>query len=657
MDYELILPILAVLLLIFDLFQLSRSKSKQKLSWSFYATTSAFVLMLIAYAVLVVGFATDNFSLTEVYTYSSSSLSLVSKICASWAGSAGSILFLTLIIMTTYFAYRFATRKNLTPTGVAASQILCVLSIFFVIMGIGRSPFTHLATVAPDGAGLNPALQTVWMQTHPPIVFIGYAFVLLAFALSIGGMKTRELAESRLLKVSAGMAWLMMTIGIASGGVWAYEVLGWGGYWSWDPVETGSLLVWLAITAYFFVRPLAETGKNLVREFTLFVAFAALIFLSALTRGGLLHSVHAYALSPAGPILIGLALGFAAYFVYLQRKIGKPLFQLNIDKTSVRRVYLAVGYVALAALFLGSFLGIAVPMIEQLYTSEPLTPGSAFYNGWSFPFAALLVVTMVGFALHDKLKIKAIAAIAVGSIVAGAVLVVAGWPTSDFLANLGVPLLVVGLIFVSYDLAKTVSKKERTIKAFGRKLLFLGMILGLFGILFSAATKQTNSLSNVQFNSDGVATAQVQGLSIVLSNWRAYGGEGQVYSADLDSTVPEHSSIMVNVEVTQNGIVYRDSATTVLYTNYGPMAVPLVIHTLQGDIYLHLDVTDPVYNSLLQALMGIGSSAPLEVSLTVSTVPLVYLLWIGVILMCVGITLIAVDDAKKPSEPAQNDFF
>ena len=647
MELELLLPVFAVLLLIFDFVQLSRGKNRKQLKSGFYAATLAFLLMLTAYGLLVAGYLTNDFSLAEVYSYSSSSLSAVSKMAASWAGAAGSILFLTLLISATYFFYRLKIRNSLTPTAIAASQVQCVLAIFFVIMDIGKSPFTRLASVPIDGAGLNPALQTPWMMVHPPIVFAGYAFVLLAFALALGGMKTGNLDEPRLLKVSAGAAWLLMTIGIAMGGVWAYEVLGWGGYWSWDPVETGSLLVWLAITAYFFVRPLAETGKTLVAQFTVLVAFMALIFLSALTRGGLLHSVHAYALSPAGPILIGLSLGFAAYFFYLQRKIRKPLFHLNFDKTSVRSVSLAAGYIALAALFLGSFLGVGMPIVEQLFTPQPPTPNSAFYNSWSFPFAALLVVAMMGFALHDKITVKKLAALAISCVIAGLGLAVLGWPTSDLLANLGAPLLIAGLACVSYDLIMTAAKKQRVLRSFGRKLLFFGMIVGLFGIFFSAATKQTQSLSKVQFNTDGVATAQALNISVVLRNWTTTAGEGQVYSADLNTNAPEHSSMKVAIDVYRGAEVYHESAQAVLYTNYGPMALPLVIHTLQGDIYLHLGITDETYNLLLQALMGVDSVLPSAVSLTVSTEPYVYLLWTGITVMCVGITLIAVSDSRN----------
>jgi c-type cytochrome biogenesis protein CcmF len=658
MELEILLPIFAVLLLTLDFIQITQNKKPKKTNYGTYATTIAFLLILTSYGLLVAAYVTNDFSLTEVYTYSSSSLPLLSKICASWAGAAGSILFLTLTIVTTYFGYRLATNKNPSPISKTAKQVLCILAIFFVLMNIGKTPFTRLETVPPDGAGLNPALQTPWMMIHPPIVFLGYAFVVLAFALALGGMKTKELTETKLLKVSAGLAWLLLTIGIALGGIWAYEVLGWGGYWSWDPVETGSLLVWLAISAYFFVRPIAENGKTLVKQFTILIAFMALIFLSALTRGGLLRSVHAYALSPAGPILIALAIGFAAYFFYLQKKTAKPILKLRIEKSSMQSTTLAAGYVALAALFLGSFLGVAVPILEQLFTSEPITPGSSFYNTWSFPFTAILVIAMIGYALKDKLTIRDLTFLAIGCIITGAGLALVQWPTKDALSNFGIPLLVSAIAITTFDLVTVVSKKERTLRNLGRKLLFFGMIIGLVGILFSSATKQSTQLQNIQFSDTGTATAQTQDMSLVLRNWVVSGGEGKVYSSDSATVLPERSSLKVNVDVYRDNQVYSDYLQAALYVNYGTISQPLVIHTAQGDIYMHLEVTNELYNSLLQGIMGIQSTTPAAITLTVSTVPYVYLLWAGIIIMCLGITLKVADDIKrKETEDEQTNNF
>ncbi|MFB3889835.1 MAG: cytochrome c biogenesis protein CcsA [Candidatus Bathyarchaeia archaeon] len=657
MELEIALLIVAVLFLVFDLFQLSRSKRKKNLTYGLYGAALGFGLVLIAYILLLQGFVTDNFSFTEVYTYSSSSLSLVSKVCASWAGAGGSILFLSVLIGAIYFAYRLRVGSHPSPMGIGASQVLNVFALFFVVMDIGKNPFTRLAAVPPDGAGLNPALQSPWMMVHPPIVFGSYAFVLLSFALVLGAMKAREASEDRLLKVSTGVAWLLLTIGIAMGGLWAYEVLGWGGYWSWDPVETGSLLVWLALTAYFFVRPISRNGKGLAREFMILVAFAALIFLSALTRGGLLRSVHAYAMSPAGPILLGLALGMGLYFFYLKRKLGKPLLSFSIDKSTVRSLSFALAFASLIALFMVSFFGVAFPILEQLVVADAWAPTNSFYNFASFPFAALFVLALVGIALGNRLNVKKFGILFAGAIFAGAVLSVLHWPTSDILANVGFPVLVVALVSVFFDLVASAFHGKRTLGLLGRQLLFLGVVIGLLGILFSSASKETVSFSSLQFQPDGSISVDTRDATIVFSNFTSYAGSGQVYSTQLDSVAPESSALRLDVNIQTGGAAYHDYAWAMLYTNYGPVTKPLILHSLQEDIYVHLDVTYDLYSSLMQALAGMGvASFPQALSVTVESVPMVSLLWAGVAIICVGMVLQVGTDLRRQSMETGEDL-
>jgi cytochrome c biogenesis factor len=646
LELEIVFLIVSLFLVVFDFYQLLSSERKRKLELGLYGAAFGFGLILVSYVLFIRGFVSNDFSIAEVYNYSSSSLSLVSKICASWAGAGGSILFLTLVIAAVYFGFRFKMGNNPSKFSIASSQVLGVFVVFFIIMNIGKNPFLRLVTVPLDGAGLNPALQTPWMMIHPPIVFAGYAFIPLAFALTLGGMRIGDLSESRLLKVSTGIAWLLMTFGIAVGGLWAYEVLGWGGYWSWDPVETGSLLVWLALTAYFFARPLSIAEKSLARQSAMLATFGALIFLSALTRGGLLQSIHAYALSPAGPILIGLGLAFTFYFFYLKKSTGIPLFKFSLKKQSIRSISLIVCLLSLAALFVVSLFGIIVPMADHLFTQNPWTPNTGFYNNWSFPFAASLILGLAGFSFADRFNTKKFGAVAVATIIAGFVLAVLGWPTPDILANIGIPLLLLALVFVGFDLVQSVAKKQRTLKMIGRNLLFLGMIVGMFGILFSAAAKQTISGSTLQLNSEGIATDKILNVNLDLRNWGVYSCSGQVYSSQMGVIVPEHSALKTDLTIQSGGSTQSGSLWVFLYTNYGPVTKPLVLHTLQGDIYVHLDITDAVYSSLSQSLVGIGT-IPSQVSLTISVVPMIYLLWIGVVMMCVGIGVQVIDEGRK----------
>ncbi len=660
MEFETLFLIISVVFLFFDLFQLSRGRGKRKLEQGFYGATLAFGLILIAYCLLLLAFATDNFALEEVYSYSSSSLSLVSKLAASWAGAGGSILLLAVLIGVVYFGFRLKMGKNAAPSAVAAAQVLCVFFIFFVLMAIGKNAFTRLDFFPPDGGGLNPALQTPWMMVHPPIVFAAYAFILLAFSLILGGMKTQDYAEGRLLKSSALFAWLLLTVGVALGGVWAYEVLGWGGYWAWDPVETGSLLVWLALTAYFLSKPLTSSGKTLVRPFLMLVTFLALIFLSALTRGGLRQSVHAYAFSPAGPLLLGLGLGVAVYFFYLKKRTGKALLALNIQRSSIYSVSAGLAVFSLIFLFLVSFIGVITPIVEQLFTANPLIPGIDFYNNWSYPFAFLFVLAIIGRVASKKLGVKQFAAVAISCVIAGAALAVVQWPTSVAIANAGVPVLFVALVLAAVDVAASLSKNNRGLQSFGRRLFYLGIVVALFGILFSSAAKQSTSFSLVSLDSSGVTPVDALGTRVLLHNFTVYMGSGQVYYAPLDSVQPEHSALKMDVTIERNSATYTQPMWIYLYTNYaamGPMSQPLIISTTEGDIYMHFDVNDATYTqtftSLSSALIGVELT-PQAVAFTIQIVPLIYLLWIGIIVMCVGTALeFASSIGKKHNVPIE----
>ena len=192
--------IAAIFFLSLDFIQLSRSKngrSKRKLQTGFYATVVAVGLIVISYAVFFNMFLYDDFSLVEAYSHSSSSLSLLSKLHATWAGAGGSLLLLCFIIALVYFAFRFRRYENPSLHEIATNRILIGILVFFLIMTLMKNPFARFDGIALEGRGLNPSLKSFWMTIHPPIVFVGYAFILLAVALATVNYRVRyELGPS-----------------------------------------------------------------------------------------------------------------------------------------------------------------------------------------------------------------------------------------------------------------------------------------------------------------------------------------------------------------------------------------------------------------------------------------------------------------------------
>ena len=619
MEYETVFLVIAALLSFSDLILLSKSKlNKKRSSYGLYAVILSFALIALSYVMFLQAFIGNNFSFIEVYSYSSSSLPLMSKIYASWGGARGSMLFLTLILSACYLALRFYAYRRTERFNVTASQVFSVIVIVFIVICLVKNPFEQFASAPAEGKGLNPQLQTFWMAIHPPIVFAAYAFVLLAYTSTLASMKTgNELGSSKVFKASAYMAWLLLTLGIALGGVWAYEVLGWGGYWAWDPVETASLLPWLFLTAYFLFHSLFKNKRSFTREFMILITFASLVFLSALTRGGFTQSVHSYAISPVAPIMMAFSFGMIGYFFYLKRGKRQPLFKLEVEKTSAAKSSF-IGFWALIFISIVCFAGLAFLNFS--------------YNIWTFPFVMVFIAALIGCSFTEKTPFVRLLLIVIGALAAGLFMVLIQFPEINVLAVLSLPLLSVAFLAVFYKLTRTSRKKS--LKLFGESLMYVGIIVLLIGVFVSAGAKSTQTITDVR------PGTPVEGLGVGLeiSNFTVSDSQSSVYTEQLNASVPECSTISSGVAIYYLGSTYQESLQASFYPNYGLVVNPLILTTAVGDVYLHLDYTDSLYESLTQELIG-NNVLPESVAVTVQTSPLIYLVWAGVALMVVSILL------------------
>ncbi len=645
METEELFLIFACLLLFFDLIQLSKAKprGRKRLEYGFYAAVLACGLIAASYFMFLQAFLNDDFAFRAVYSYSSSGLPASYKVYATWAGMSGSMLFLTFLIAIVYFVYRYKTYENGSHLRLTVYRILDFILVFFLLLTLMNSPFERLTGTPMDGGGLNPLLQTFWMFIHPPIVFSGYVCVILAFALVLATMRTGEKGENRLLKLLLQAAWLLLTLGNAIGGLWAYEVLGWGGYWAWDPVETASLLPWLALTAYFHLGPLSKKEKSLTKELMLLLTFAAVIFTTALTRGGLAVSVHAFGASPIGPVLLLLALGMIAYFFYLKKGIKKPLFSMQVEKSSLYSLSFFTGYWSLMLIFLVCFWGLVFPIIGGTFLENPMSTGIDFYNNWNFPFVMAFVAALIGCSMYEKIGFRKFALLVVGALGAGVVLVPVQWPTPNLLANLGLPLLIVALLAVVYRLVRVLARREKSLRLFGRSLLHFAIIVTLIGVFVSSTTK----LVSGEILAIPNTTIRTLGLRIELKNFTVYTGTGNVHSTQLGRCVPEYSALRMDVEIEHGGSIYHRALWIRFYTLYGVAHTPLIITTWTGDLYINMLHTESMHNALMQALMGVEVS-PDDLIVTVERIPMVYLVWAGVILLTIGMAIPLVKELVRP---------
>jgi cytochrome c-type biogenesis protein CcmF len=629
MEYETFFLVAAAVLSFSDFTFLFMSKlnKDRKIRYGFFFVLLAFALIAICYVLFLQAFLGNNFSLIEVYSYSSSGLPLMSKVYASWGGARGSMLFLTFLLGMFYLAIRFLTWKKPDRFNITASQVFSIVVIVFLAICLVKNPFERFAVAPVEGKGLNPQLQTFWMAIHPPIVFAAYAFVLLSYTLTLASMKaSRELGGIKFFRASTYMAWLLLTVGIALGGVWAYEVLGWGGYWAWDPVETASLLPWLFLTAYFVFNSLLKNKRSFTQEFMVLITFASLVFLSALTRGGFTQSVHSYSISPVAPIMIVFSVAMISYFFYLKRARRLPLFKLEVERTSFSRSSF-IGFWALIFIAIVCFAGLAFTNFS--------------YNNWTFPFVTAFTAALIGCSFSEKTRFVRLLLIVTGALVAGLFMVLIQFPAINVLAVLSLPLLSVAVVSVFYKLIRVSRKK--TIKRFVQSLVHLGIIVLLIGVYVSAGAKSTETITDVKSGTP----AESLGVTLEIGDFTVSNSQSNVYNEELGAVVPECSSISGDVTIQYLGKTYHNSLSASFYPNYGLVIRPLIITTETGDVYLHFDYTDALYDSLTQTLTGntvtLGS-----VAVTVQISPLIYLVWAGIALMVVSISLhAAIDLAKK----------
>ncbi len=485
MDFELILVTLASALIFLDITLplISKSLFKRLSKYTVALGSLAFVLILWSYIQLLFAFVSNDFSFSSVYSFSSSSLPLLSKVYASWAGAGGSMLLLSIILSLLYFGSKLATYKKPERFQIVSSQILGFVVLIFLTVTLLRNPFERLPTAMVEGLGLNPQLQSFWMAIHPPIVFSAYAFVVLAFALTLASLRTnQELEKNILFKISTYASWILLTIGIALGGVWAYAVLGWGGYWAWDPVETASLLPWLILTAYFLTRTLSKHKTSLTRESMIMLTFASLVFLSALTRGGLTQSVHSYATSAIGPIMLSFAVAMMGLFFFFARGKKKPFLKLEVERSSLISRSSYVSFWALIIISIVCLAGLA-------FKDFP-------YSYFTYPFVLLFIISLVGFSLDDKTHYARQFLIVVISLVAGGVLSAAGLFSVNILLTLTAPLFVVVFALMLYRLVKSARRKT----LLWQRLFGLAVVVMLLGVFVSAGAKTSTTITDVKSN-------------------------------------------------------------------------------------------------------------------------------------------------------------
>src|SRR5262245_24564640 len=234
---------------------------------SAHAAYATFGLVLVAAIVLLRALVTRDFSLEYVAAYSSSTLPANYTVAALWGGQKGSLLFWALVLTTFTTIVQWQNReRNRELMPYVTATLMTVTTFFLSLVVFITDPFERLPVPATEGADLNPLLQNYWMMIHPPSLYTGYVSASVPFAFAMAALVTGRLGDQwiRTTRRWALFSWFFLTLGNLFGAMWAYEVLGWGGYWAWDPVENAAFMPWLVSTAYLHSVMIQEK-KDMLR--------------------------------------------------------------------------------------------------------------------------------------------------------------------------------------------------------------------------------------------------------------------------------------------------------------------------------------------------------------------------------------------------------
>ena len=359
---------------------------------------SFFVMSCAAFALIWAAF-TNDFSVDYILHHTNRDLNPAYKFSALWSGQEGSLLLWAWLLAAYGFVLRVRHRVDVTLSAYASTILAAVQTFFLLLITFATHPFSIVPGGVPpaDGFGLNPLLQYPEMVIHPPMLYLGYVGFSVPFAFALGALMMRYPGEKwiHITRRWTMVTWLFLTCGICLGMHWAYAVLGWGGYWGWDPVENASFLPWLTGTA-FLHSVMMQEKRGMMKSWNvwlIFITFLLTILGTNLTRSGLVSSVHAFAQSSIGSWFTGfMVLVFAVclFTFFYQRDHLRAENKLE-SLVSRESSFLFNNLVLLAACFTVLW-GTLFPVLSEFVQGSKVTMGPPFFNRVAIPIGLFLIL-------------------------------------------------------------------------------------------------------------------------------------------------------------------------------------------------------------------------------------------------------------------------
>lgn len=617
-----------------------------------YSSLLSFPLITLAVGCILYLIVTGHYEVSYVYSVSSSAMPLYLKLTALWGGQSGSLVFWSWLMsaFTSAVMLRKWNRdREFLPWVIVVTMVTLLfflgMSIFF------ENPFMRFwATPAgdrieamfppagsdllfpQDGQGLNPLLRHPGMIIHPPMLYLGFVSFVIPFAFAIAALITGR-TDDRWIRITRRwtlVAWLFLTIGLVLGMRWAYDVLGWGGYWGWDPVEIAALMPWLTGTALLHSVMIQEK-RGMFKQWNMvlvIITYALVIYGTFLTRSGVLSSVHAFSQSAIGPLFfafIALTFGVSIWLLLLRWKTLSSEGQLQ--SLLSRETLFLVNNLLFMGLFIECFWGVNFPLLSELVTGQKVTFGPAWYISATGPLWGGLLLLM-GIAPLSAWQIstwqtlgKAMWKPFIPSILALVAAILLGVRQPGALIGFWLIGLVASVTLFEYwrgiaarghstgenvltSLWKLTAKNRRR---YGGYIIHLGIVLMGLGVI---------GIEAFQTQTQGALTP---GQSLQLAGYTV------TYKSLAEFDTPDGKNVARAVmDITRNGKLLQEvyPRRDFYYDSQQPMTIPGVRSTMEDDLYVILVDWQPI--STRQATFKVFHN------------PLVNWLWVGSIVLIFG---------------------
>jgi cytochrome c-type biogenesis protein CcmF len=367
------------------------------------AGIATFAMVFLAALILVIAAFENDFSIAYIFHHSNRDLPAPYKFATLWSGQEGSLLFWSLVLSGYGLVLRLRYKTDVRLFAGASVVIAAVQVFFLLLLTFAARPFAVMQGSLPaDGSGLNPLLQYPEMVIHPPMLYLGYVGFTVPFAFALGALAMRYPGEKwiHITRRWTMVTWGFLTCGIFLGAHWAYSVLGWGGYWGWDPVENASLMPWLTGTA-FLHSVMMQEKRGMLKVWNIWRVFATFwlaILGTFLTRSGIISSIHAFAQSSIGDWFAWfLAITLIVFVFFFFRNRSQLRSEHKLESLVSRESSFLFNNLLFVLLCFTVLWGTWFPKISKLVQGNKVTVSAPFYNRVAIPVALLLLIlTAVG---------------------------------------------------------------------------------------------------------------------------------------------------------------------------------------------------------------------------------------------------------------------